>query len=405
QGRRNLRVEAAQFISPRQPMKASDLIAELLNAAEKSAEVARAIRREETLFQLLIEEKTGDDKGKRFGFDFKTLADVLIQEMIRHDLEKKFSGMGKRVTGEENNKFTNIVGESVTVEIKDNKKKTMSTLMKILSGNDRAAGVLSELVHQDVTVPRPAELQKFESIQLDKKTIGVWVDPIDGTAEYITGNRDPEFRPGENISQNGLPNVTVLIGVYEKATGLPIIGVINQPFFQTTDGKAWTGRMVWGACIGDVRATCLPMARSEPLLAEGDKHAVLTSMSDCKKLGTYLCENFEVLTAPGAGYKLLCVIDRLCSAYVLSKDNTYRWDTCAPHAILRAMGGGVVKHKQTLSADFKAKRDQSVRELQITYHKAEPKAAGSNAWCNMQGVIAYCDEEVLMKLAESLTRK
>ncbi|PAA68405.1 hypothetical protein BOX15_Mlig031321g1, partial [Macrostomum lignano] len=170
-------VETAQFISPRQPMKASDLIAELLNAAEKSAEVARAIRREETLFQLLIEEKTGDDKGKRFGFDFKTLADVLIQEMIRHDLEKKFSGMGKRVTGEENNKFTNIVGESVTVEIKDNKKKTMSTLMKILSGNDRAAGVLSELVHQDVTVPRPAELQKFESIQLDKKTIGVWVDP------------------------------------------------------------------------------------------------------------------------------------------------------------------------------------------------------------------------------------
>uniref|UniRef100_A0A1I8IJQ6 G_PROTEIN_RECEP_F1_2 domain-containing protein n=1 Tax=Macrostomum lignano TaxID=282301 RepID=A0A1I8IJQ6_9PLAT len=413
-------------------MKVSDLIAELLNAAEKSAEMARAIRREESLFQLLIEEKTGDDKGRRFGFDFKTLADVIIQEMIRRDLEKKFPGMGKRVTGEENNKFTNTVGEAVTLEIKDNKKKTTSTLMKILDGNERAAGVLANLVHEEMNLPRPAELQAFEQLQLDKKAIGVWVDPIDchkqvvysmkkfrfslfssffrhsffsdGTAEYITGNRDTEFKPGENISQNGLPNVTVLVGVYEKATGQPLIGVINQPFFHTADGKSWTGRMVWGACIGDTKVTCIPASRRDVQMSEGGKHAVLTSMSDCKKLGTYLCESFEILTAPGAGYKLLCVIDRLCSAYVLSKDNTYRWDTCAPHAILKALGGGVVQFKGLLASDLSpGKRDQSLREQQITYHKSEPKANGSNAWCNAQGVIAYYDQEVLLALAEHLT--
>ncbi|PAA62776.1 hypothetical protein BOX15_Mlig017501g1 [Macrostomum lignano] len=387
-------------------MKVSDLIAELLNAAEKSAEMARAIRREESLFQLLIEEKTGDDKGRRFGFDFKTLADVIIQEMIRRDLEKKFPGMGKRVTGEENNKFTNTVGEAVTLEIKDNKKKTTSTLMKILDGNERAAGVLANLVHEEMNLPRPAELQAFEQLQLDKKAIGVWVDPIDGTAEYITGNRDPEFKPGENISQNGLPNVTVLVGVYEKATGQPLIGVINQPFFHTADGKSWTGRMVWGACIGETKVTCIPASRRDVQMSEGGKHAVLTSMSDCKKLGTYLCESFEILTAPGAGYKLLCVIDRLCSAYVLSKDNTYRWDTCAPHAILKALGGGVVQFKGLLASDLSpGKRDQSLREQQITYHKSEPKANGSNAWCNAQGVIAYYDQEVLLALAEHLSRK
>uniref|UniRef100_A0A1I8JIC5 inositol-1,4-bisphosphate 1-phosphatase n=1 Tax=Macrostomum lignano TaxID=282301 RepID=A0A1I8JIC5_9PLAT len=219
-------------------MKASELLCELLNAAEKSAELARAIRREESLFHLLIEEKTGDDKGKRFGFDFKTLADVLVQEMVRHDLEKKFPGLGKRVLGEENNKFTNTVGDTVTVEIKENRKKTHSVLTKILDGNDRAATVLTGLVHEEVTVPRPAQADQLDSVQLDKKSIGLWIDPIDGTAEYISGGRDPEFRPGETVSQNGLPNVTVLIGVFDKATGLPIMGVINQPFFRTMDGKA-----------------------------------------------------------------------------------------------------------------------------------------------------------------------
>ncbi|PAA76683.1 hypothetical protein BOX15_Mlig013832g3 [Macrostomum lignano] len=393
-------------------MKVSDLIAELLNAAEKSAELARAIRREESLFHLLIEEKTGDDKNKRFGFDFKTLADVLVQEMIRFDLNKKFSGIGKRVTGEENNKFTNFAGDKFSLEIKDNKKKTTALLCKILDGNDRAATTLANLVHEDVTVPRPPELEKLESLELDKKEIGIWIDPIDGTAEYISGSRDPEFRPGENISQNGLPNVTVLIGVYERSTGLPIIGVINQPFFKTEDGKIWSGRMVWGACIGDARVTSVPHGRDQPPVGEAEKPAVVTSMSDCKKLGTYLCENFDILTAPGAGYKLLCVIDRLCSAYVLSKDNTYRWDTCAPHAILRSQGGGVVKHQQALTADLSGGGgsgggacDKALRDLQLTYHKAEPKASGSNAWCNMQGVIAYSDPEVLQRLVASLTKK
>ncbi|PAA71518.1 hypothetical protein BOX15_Mlig012578g1, partial [Macrostomum lignano] len=390
-------------------MKASELLCELLNAAEKSAELARAIRREESLFHLLIEEKTGDDKGKRFGFDFKTLADVLVQEMVRHDLEKKFPGLGKRVLGEENNKFTNTVGDTVTVEIKENRKKTHSVLTKILDGNDRAATVLTGLVHEEVTVPRPAQADQLDSVQLDKKSIGLWIDPIDGTAEYISGGRDPEFRPGETVSQNGLPNVTVLIGVFDKATGLPIMGVINQPFFRTMDGKAWTGRMVWGACLGDLRIWQTPGAapnadgdNSTAAAANASKPTVLTSMSDCKKLGTYLCESFDIRTAPGAGYKLLCVIDGLCSAYVLSKDNTYRWDTCAPHAVLRAMGGGVVKQAPALAAP---QLTGDLSELQVTYHKPEAKASGSNAWCNMQGVIAYRDAAIVARLAGSLARK
>lgn len=62
------------------------LLKALVSASEKAADIARLCRHEEPLFQLLVAEKTGADKNRRFLQDFKTLADVLIQEVIKHDL-------------------------------------------------------------------------------------------------------------------------------------------------------------------------------------------------------------------------------------------------------------------------------------------------------------------------------
>ena len=67
-------------------------------ASEKAACVARACRREPQLFELLVEEKTGQDKNEKFSQDFKTLADVLIQETVRHDLGKKFPKLKVRTS-------------------------------------------------------------------------------------------------------------------------------------------------------------------------------------------------------------------------------------------------------------------------------------------------------------------
>lgn len=64
----------------------ANLLRLLLSVAEKAANVARVCRQEAPLFELLVQEKTGADKNKKFVQDFKTLADVVIQEMIRHDV-------------------------------------------------------------------------------------------------------------------------------------------------------------------------------------------------------------------------------------------------------------------------------------------------------------------------------
>lgn len=64
----------------------AELLQLLLNVSEKAANVARVCRQEAPLFELLVQEKKGADKNKKFIKDFKTLADVVIQEMIRHDV-------------------------------------------------------------------------------------------------------------------------------------------------------------------------------------------------------------------------------------------------------------------------------------------------------------------------------
>lgn len=65
---------------------ARSLLQALVNASEKGAKISRVIRAESALLELLVQEKAGDQKNRRFVQDFKTLADVLVQETVRHDL-------------------------------------------------------------------------------------------------------------------------------------------------------------------------------------------------------------------------------------------------------------------------------------------------------------------------------
>lgn len=65
---------------------ACNILEVLINASEKAANIARTFRQNEHLFSLLVQEKSIDEANPRFVKDYKTLADVLIQEMIRHDV-------------------------------------------------------------------------------------------------------------------------------------------------------------------------------------------------------------------------------------------------------------------------------------------------------------------------------
>lgn len=59
----------------------------LINVSEKAANIARLMRQHDYLFSLLVQEKSIDESNsERFVHDYKTLADVLIQQTVRHDI-------------------------------------------------------------------------------------------------------------------------------------------------------------------------------------------------------------------------------------------------------------------------------------------------------------------------------
>lgn len=112
-----------------------------------------------------------------------------------------------------------------------------------------------------------------------------------------------------------------------------------------------------------------------------------------------LCAPGRLALASGAGYKILCVIQGLADVYVLSEGSTFKWDSCAPHALLRALGGGI--------ADLAASLHSQPTEL--TYHCQQPPSdgerRGAECWANHGGLVAYRDSAQLHMVIEALTGK
>ncbi|XP_075036146.1 inositol polyphosphate 1-phosphatase [Mixophyes fleayi] len=383
----------------------SEVLHELLRVSEKAACIARACRQEETLFHLLIEEKKEDEKNKKFLTDFKTLADVLVQEVIKHDLGKKFPGLEKNVSGEESNEFTNELGEKIIVKVCPTEEETTNLLQKVLDNNEAAAKTLAQVVHQEVALT-DVSLDAI-NVGIPQSNIAVWVDPIDSTYQYIKGSADIE--PNKGIYPKGLQCVTVLIGVYLQDTGLPVMGVINQPFaVKDPITLRWKGQWYWGLSYMGSNICSMQFSSTNGLadnrLGCGSPrhtmhgkncYGVVTSSAEAKNvLGSLekVC-NENLHFAAGAGYKCLCVIQGLVDFYVFSEDTTFKWDTCAPDAILKSLGGGILDLSECLKS-IKQNKKLSVSP-QLLYNSEVQGARGADRWANKGGLVAYKSEEDL----------
>ncbi|NWS65091.1 INPP phosphatase, partial [Chunga burmeisteri] len=355
------------------------LLQALVGASEKAAHIARLCRREDPLFQLLVAEKTGDDRNRRFLQDFKTLADVLIQEVIKHDLGKEFPELQGHIHGEESNEFRNGQGEMVAVRVCATPGDTAALLLAVLEPERAAAELLAAAAHQDVVLG-DTELAGVE-LSIPPQDLAIWIDPIDSTNEYIAGCED--VAPVDGVTPAGLGSALVLIGAYDRHTGCPVLGVINEPFFCRDPLTCrWQGRYHWGVAYGDTRLCSLSPPPPCPLpcvvLSQAEGGAVRAALGP-------LCHG-RLRFAAGAGYKMLCVVLGLVDAYVLSEGSTFAWDTCAPHAILRALGGGVV----ALAGALRARREGDTRDPpELVYNRPVEGAVGAERWANQGGLVAY----------------
>ncbi|KAM9859855.1 inositol polyphosphate 1-phosphatase [Aulostomus maculatus] len=377
----------------------ADLLRLLLRVAEKAANVARVCRQEAPLFQLLVQEKTGDDKNKKFVQDFKTLADVVIQEVIRHDVGAQFPEMVGFIHGEESNKFENGLGESVTITVCGTEQETAALLATVLDGDHTAASLLARAIHQD-----PATIDTDTdglTVPLSPSELAIWIDPIDATSQYIEG-REEVLEEG-HLSPSGLHCALVLIGVYLRSTGEPVMGVINQPFnHKDPAGEGWRGKHFWGVSCAGVSVCSVSRPKAGPDGGRG--LSVVLSSSEkkvVKETLATLCGPDNLMYASGAGYKILCVIQGLADIYILSEGSTFKWDSCAPHALLRALGGGLVDLTKSLQSSSAAHDPQ----VELTYHQPYTEAKGADRWANHGGLVAYRDSSKLHSVMEALRGK
>lgn len=227
--------------------------------------------------ELGIVEKTGAN-------DLQTLADRLAQQSICASLSKRFPKI--TIIGEEE-----LPAEDIREDLIEN-------------------GYSEEILQK----PCPAEYSGVKEEELV-----VWVDPLDGTKEYTEGLLD---------------NVTVLIGI--AYGGKAIAGVINQPFYNYQLGPgANLGRTMWG--MPGLGAFGFQLKE-----VPGDKRIITTTRSHSNKVVTDCVdamEPHEVLRVGGAGNKIIHLVEGRASAYVFASPGCKKWDTCAPEAILQAVGG------------------------------------------------------------------
>ncbi|XP_037953979.1 inositol polyphosphate 1-phosphatase-like [Teleopsis dalmanni] len=363
-----------------------NLLRSLINASEKAANIARICRSNEQLLSLLVQEKSGTEANARFEHDFKTLADVLIQETIKHDVGNLFPELRESICGEESPNFTNTLGESVTISVGDTLTNTIQCLSTVLNGNEEAAEALANEVHRDISFEdeRLGDIPALPN-DLAYEELGIWIDPIDATAEYISG--DSMFTNFPGITSTGLDCVTVLIGVYNRLTGIPIIGVISQPFQQKIIDNEYRSLVFWGVALPDLQVNnCKFDARIRNPLG------IFSSSENPDVLQCFLNLGYEIAFSAGAGHKALKVITNEVEIYTLSKAGTFRWDTCAPQAILRSIGGDIYNYSESVKQQ---------KPIALNYSPANDNE--ENWKCNKGGLIAIRDsnniEQFIVALA------
>lgn len=195
---------------------------------------------------------------------------------------------------------------------------------------------------------------------------------LDATKEYING--DTVFSDFPGITSSGLDCVTVLIGVYDKETGEPLMGVINQPFHKKLSDDSYESKVFWGISIGELKANNIQITDNIHRIA------IFSTSEDSTVLEKVKQNHYEIAFSAGAGHKILRVVLNDAKWFLLTKGSTYKWDTCGPHAILNSLGGGVVDLRESL------KKNSAVN---LIYSEGKS---------NSNGIFAYQEESNLKEL-------
>lgn len=147
-----------------------------------------------------------------------------------------------------------------------------------------------------------------------------FVDPMDGTAEFV--------------DRNGMFAVQLGLAI----RGEPVLGVVYAPVLE----KLYAAT-IGGACVlhhagarRSLRVSSAPADPAQLKVAVSRSHKSKKTAAICAELGiTQFVEHGSV------GLKCGLLAEGVVHLYLHPSDRSYRWDSCGPEVILRAAGGVV----------------------------------------------------------------
>lgn len=302
--------------------------------------------------------------------DLVTTADVLTQAVLTHALNAAFPGQPFTVVGEEEEPSAAIAAEADTcIQKHYGSHATMPYHAALQS-------------HLQVCAPSSAasvSVVHADSAEALRRRVGIFIDPIDGTNCFFDG-----------VWQAPM----TLVGI--TLDGVPVAGIMNRVFYyplthSTSPGAAAAEHRAPGAtreshgcrdCVPSLsfifnapglsspfvvfdgallpspvtvgpHPPCTPTAALMVCRSSTTKeeflHQILQQLQPC----TSICargagyKQYHLLKQMWAGAAAPCESITPADIFVCPPVTIKKWDCCAPHAFLLAMGGDIFSHVGT----------------------------------------------------------
>jgi 3'-phosphoadenosine 5'-phosphosulfate (PAPS) 3'-phosphatase len=273
--------------------------------------------------------------------DLADLRELLIASVVaakhasRYITEIHASGNLESTLKTENDKLDFQTAADIAAE------SAIMTILTSLYPNLRIIGEESEhdvsLVNSDGEFDRDAIQVERDSVKhllpasqnpilMDAKAITVYVDPLDGTADFVKGN---------------LEAVTTLIGIAIDAK--PVAGVIYRPFYD--ECLFGFDHFVYRINLKTMQLDLLPKITRDQITDNTCVRVVASkSRSDIKTEEILKKVPHTLVKVGGAGWKFWLLITGQADLYVHPSTGMKLWDVCAGNALLEIVGGSVTDY-------------------------------------------------------------